>query len=200
MLLTGARSFVADRRRHADWGARHAHVDAEAAEFAGEKHAGPNRLLVTCAYRAKRVGAGVAFERRRVDRRRRRGRCRNPMVGNGERAIGEIAKRADERTAPAGRDLDQLQGDQLFRRVDPEIGAPDAAPGEATERSGHLAARGGVAQRKTESPGRAGLRAHGNAIDFGEADLGRQRVRGHLRTVAALTMRTPSSSPPLSSI
>ena len=36
-------------------------------------------------------------------------------VGNGERPIGEIAKRADQRAAPTGRDLDQ----SAEHRIDP---------------------------------------------------------------------------------
>src|SRR5215467_475918 len=73
--------------------------------------------------------------------------------------------------------MDELYCDQLLRGIDPEIRAPGPAPGETPDRPGHRTPGGIAADPEAEPEGRANQRPH---VAAGEADAGRQRIRGHL--------------------
>src|SRR4029077_2992508 len=115
-------------------------------------------------------------------------------------AIGEtVDPRERQRCAPFARcRLDHLYADQFLRRINPEIRAPWSSPGKSPDRSRYPALDGIGADREakskvvpvwapTSSPPK--MRVPGGSafvvISF---------------TASALSTRTPSSSPPFSSI
>ena len=96
-----------------------------------------------------------------------------------ERRVGEMAQGIAVRHAGVWWNLDHLHRDQFLGRIDPEVGAPDAAPVEAADGARQKAELRIGANGEAQAPAGPDARAHILAEHAGESHIGRKGVRRH---------------------